>query len=306
MKNFFRNKIFSRKKQDVSSDRSPDAEQAVSEDKEKEKEEEKPSVYMRVSFATDPGKIRENNEDNFYIDGKYRHVYGQNESDCYIELTDRTHVFGLFDGMGGESFGETASALAAIQLDRIAPTLRQIDASELPFYMNEYSRRANNAICDLMAQRNAHGGSTFTAVCIKNGRAYPFYLGDSRIYLFDEGGLLQITEDQTLAVRKIKAGVYTEKEAENSPDHHILTCFLGVDNADMGLDCQPCMPIPIKPGVKLLLCSDGLTDMCGREEITEILLGGEQNPARALADRAIKNGGADNVTCVVVEFDRFF
>lgn len=303
MKDNFFKRLFSKNRSENRAE-----ETAPTEDRHSEKPaaEEKHELYIRVSFATDTGRVRENNEDNFYIDGKYRHVYGHNESDSYIELTERTHVFGLFDGMGGESFGETASALAAVHLDRIAPTLRQISASELPFYMNEYARTANNAICDMMDQRNARGGSTFTAVCVKDGRAYPFYLGDSRIYLLDEGGLLQITEDQTLAMRKIKAGVYTEEESKDSPDHHKLTCFLGVDEAGMGLDCQPCMPVPAKAGVKLLLCSDGLSDMCSREEICEVLENGGENTARALVDKALKNGGRDNVTCVVIEFDEFF
>ena len=56
-------------------------------------------LYLKVSFATDVGKRRTNNEDNFYIDGKYRHNYGKNECDSYIELTTETHLYSVFDGM---------------------------------------------------------------------------------------------------------------------------------------------------------------------------------------------------------------
>lgn len=263
-------------------------------------------MYMKISFATDTGLIRKHNEDSFFIDGKYRHSYGRNECDSYIELSDCTHIYGVFDGMGGEAFGETASAIAAFTLDRMYEKLSQIDASELPYYMNEYTRAANNAICEMYSDRHSgRSGSTMTAICIKDGTAYPFYLGDSRIYLYEKGSLLQITEDQTLAVRKIKAGVYTKEESENSPDHHKLTCFLGADEGGLGLDCQPCMPIPLFSGTKLLMCSDGLTDMCSRSKIEKILTMNADNPAKTLVDAANSDGGKDNVTCVVIEVSEF-
>ncbi|MGN0633345.1 MAG: PP2C family protein-serine/threonine phosphatase [Oscillospiraceae bacterium] len=267
----------------------------------------KPQLYMNVSLATDTGRVRKNNEDNFYLDGKYRHVYGRDECENYTELAETAHTYGIFDGMGGEAFGETASALASVQLGQTARILKEADVSDLPYQMNLFTRNANNAICDMLDDRgNARGGSTFAAVCVKEGYIYPFYLGDSRIYIFDEDGLLQITEDQTLAERKIKAGVYTREESENSIDHHKLTCYLGVDRSDMGLDCQPCMPIPVKHGLKLLMCTDGLTDMCSREEISQIMSERRIDTARALADKALENGGRDNVTCIVLEFGDSF
>lgn len=265
-------------------------------------QEDNGDIYYKISFATDKGLVRDKNEDSFFIDSKFRHTFEQNESDCYIELTQDTHIFGLFDGMGGEAYGDTASELAAVSLEKMSDSLRSSSSSDLPFYMNEFARTANSAIIDMLLDHNSErGGSTFTALCIKNGTAYPFYLGDSRIYLYDESGLLQITEDQTLAMRKIKSGEYTEEEAKNSPDHHKLTCYLGADRADIGLDAQPCMPVPLKDGTKLLMCSDGLSDMCSREEISEILGRGGDNPAQELVDKAVANGGADNVTCVVIE-----
>ena len=261
-----------------------------------------PPVYLKISFATDRGNIRETNEDNFYIDGKYRHKFKKSESDCYIELTETPHLFGLFDGMGGEAFGETASALSALELDKHSDDIKNANISDLPFEMNRFVRGANAAICDMIADRESlRGGSTFTALCVKNLVAYPFYLGDSRIYLLDENGFFQITEDQTLAVRNIKAGVYTKEEAEDSPDNHMLTAYLGMDTADLGLDAQPCMPIPLKEGTKLMMCSDGLSDMCKKEELEKIISRSCENPAQELLNAALSNGGVDNVTCIVVE-----
>ena len=264
--------------------------------------EDEGELYYKVSFSTDRGLMREKNEDSYFIDGKYSSVSEQSSGDCFLELSDETHVYGLFDGMGGESFGDRASALAAAALGDISEKLRSSSASDLPFFMNGFARLANNEIIEMLAENGCErGGSTFTAICLKDGSAYPFYLGDSRIYLCDENGLLQITEDQTLAIRNIKSGVYTEEEARNSPDHHKLTCFLGADKAQLGLDAQPCLPVTMRPGVKLLMCSDGLSDMCSREEIAAILAADHENTAQALKDKAIENGGADNVTCIVIE-----
>ena len=88
-------------------------------------------LYLKVSFATDVGKRRANNEDNFYIDGKYRHNYGKNECDSYIELTTETHLYSVFDGMGGEAFGETASALAAARMEGMTDIFRMKDVIRL-------------------------------------------------------------------------------------------------------------------------------------------------------------------------------
>lgn len=261
-----------------------------------------PITYMQVSFATDKGCLRETNQDNFYIDGKYDHSFEKSETDHYIELTQSGHLFGIFDGMGGEAFGETASALAAVQLRRLADNMTDGAAADIPYHMHEFTRAANSAICDMLKDRsNARGGSTFAVVCVKEGMAYPFYLGDSRIYLYDENGLAQITEDQTLAVRNIKAGVYTEEQAKDSPDHHKLTSYLGADYADMGLDPQACMPVPLAEDLTILMCTDGLSDMCSAEEISRVLDGRGNNKARELCDLAISNGGSDNVTCIVIE-----
>ncbi len=280
----------------------PDQEWEIVSEPEPPKSKPTPISYMQISFATDKGLVRQNNEDNFYIDGKYTHSYEKSETDHYIELTQSGHLFALFDGMGGEAFGETASALAAKHIERYAEVLTDGEVSDLPYHMNEFSRSANSAICDMLKDRsNARGGSTFAAVCIRDGMAYPFYLGDSRIYIYDEQGLMQITEDQTLAIRNIKAGVYTEEQAKDSPDHHKLTSYLGADYSDMGLDAQPCMPFPMTKDMTILLCTDGLTDMCSPEEISGVLEVHGNNPARELADLALRNGGHDNVTCIVIE-----
>ena len=80
-----------------------------------------------------------------------------------------------------------------------------------------------------------------------------------------------------------------------------ITAFLGVDDRGVGLQTLKYPPVPLTNGTQLLLCSDGLTDMCRDEEIEAILLGAHENPAKALAEAALANGGIDNTTCVVLQ-----
>lgn len=260
---------------------------------------------LRVSYTTDKGNVRKTNEDSFFIDGKCRHTFGKSETDCYIELTKETHVYGLFDGMGGEAYGETASALSAIQLEQITPQLKEAAPEELTELMNDFCRAANSAIIDMLNDRyESGGGSTFAALCFKDGKAYAYNLGDSRIYMFRDGKLTQITEDHTLAMFKIKTGLCTEEELIGSRDHHCLTRFLGADIHDKGLTASEYKPISLDEDVTFMMCSDGVSDMIDDEMIAEILSRESENPAVELVDQALRSGGYDNATCVVLEYKK--
>jgi protein phosphatase len=264
--------------------------------------EDESGAYIKISFATDTGKVRENNEDSFYIDGKYRHVYGYCECDSYIELSDETHIYSVFDGMGGEAYGETASALAAVHMDRLAPMIKSAEESEISDCMTEYLRVADSAICDMSKKRS---GSTFACVCVKNGLVYAFYLGDSRIYLCENGEMRQVSRDHTLAEKKRRDGIYTAAQAEKSTDRHKLTAYLGCGRNGIYPQLGESGAIKAEAGTKFVICSDGLYDMCTDDEIFGIMQSGAENPARALADKATENGGGDNVTCITIEFDEF-
>ena len=102
-------------------------------------------------------------------------------------------------------------------------------------------------------------------------------------------------------MKKFKENIYTEEQAKNSPDAHRITNFLGIDECGLG-------PQAVHTGtfdsdsMIILICSDGLTDMCCDEEIADILSEKIENHADALVDRALENGGVDNVTCVVISF----
>lgn len=254
-----------------------------------------------VSVAANKGKVRTGNEDNFYADilgiRAVENLCGHrvlNHSDAY--------VFGVCDGMGGEQFGDTASEIAALTMQEFSEKIKKSAPDKLHETVNAYADEANRRICRMTEERKANlSGSTFVMACVRGDTAYTFSIGDSRIYFIDDSGIRQISEDQTLAMKKLKANIYTEEEARTSPDAHKITNFLGVDSRNIGLKTLAYEPLDINRGM-LLLCSDGLTDMCTDEEILWVLTKyGDNFAAQHLVELALARGGADNITCLVIK-----
>lgn len=269
--------------------------------------ERKTIIYEReyksdiiVYVSSDVGKIRENNEDNFYCD----HIgYRKEKNFTFMKSVNRISrgIFAVCDGMGGEAYGEEASRIAVETLEQLSGEINSALPEKLHDAVNNYADEANRRICEMVEEKRCkRSGSTLAMVCMVGEYVYAFNIGDSRVYFFSDGKIKQITEDQTLAMRKLKANIYTEEEARNSPDSHKITSFLGVDDRRIGLHSLKYEPFEMGNG-KILICSDGLTDMCSDEEIAEILSSDSENYAELLVKKALENGGKDNVTCVVIQ-----
>jgi len=260
-------------------------------------------LYIQAYAVSNQGKVRTNNEDNFFADGI---VNPNPQIDNYIS-TDKmkltSHIFAVCDGMGGESYGEDASALAVETLKEHCQDIKKSKKNLLNQAVSAYTTDANDRICDMISQRNCgNSGTTLVMLLFKGNYAYPFYIGDSRIYLYDGFDLYALTKDQTLAAEMLQNGVYTPEQAEMSYDRNKLMHFLGEDKAKNGLSATAQPPILLKKGMKFLLCSDGLTDMCSDLTLYEILSDPEQNDhAQALVNMALEAGGTDNVTAIVIE-----
>lgn len=254
-----------------------------------------------VSLSTHNGNVRANNEDNYSINGKHKKI------DVNIQSVDDTSyndglLLEVCDGMGGEEDGEIAS-FTAVELSReLYKAFNNSDSVQYNEIINKYVKKSNQRICQILESRDRNrSGSTFALVYIKNKTVYTYSLGDSRVYIFKDNKLIQITEDHTLAMRKYKANIYTKEELISSADSHKLTLFLGVDNKGRGLNAEVYEPFEIVSGCKILICSDGLYDMCSEDEIKNILTNTEKNTAEALLNKALENGGIDNITCIVAE-----
>ena len=141
-------------------------------------------------------------------------------------------------------------------------------------------------------------GTTFTAVYTDGERCVLGHVGDSRAYLLRAGELYRLSIDHTLVQALVDAGRLTPEEARTSPQRNVVLRALGGD-----ADAEPdLLDLDLRPGDRLLLASDGLTDLVDDPELAHLLATHAAQPAvEALVAAALRQGGKDNVTCVVAD-----
>lgn len=224
--------------------------------------------------ATHQGMVRDQNEDTVYPKSS-----GESDDEVLVIVAD---------GMGGHVAGEVASRLA----------VNAAASNDLP--ATDRVAAGNRAIREEVARDpGLEGmGTTMTLLHIEDDVATIGHIGDSRAYLLRDGELRQLTEDHTVAAEYMAQGQLSPEEAANHPQRHMLlrtlglTRFVNVDEVKTDL----------APGDRILLCSDGLTEMVSNDQITETL--GEGTPDEvvwALVEMANKAGGVDNISVAVVE-----
>jgi protein phosphatase len=236
-------------------------------------------TVLRSGSATDVGRVRTVNQD--------------------LPL-ERPNLYAVADGMGGHVGGEVAARVAVETLEQAferAPTANGL---------REAISEANAAVWH-QSQANADlrgMGTTLTAAALVGGTEGHDVLalanvGDSRAYVFSDGRLIQVTDDHSLAEERMRHGEMTEEEAAVHPQRHILTRALGV-SAEVEADMWE---LELLSGDRLVLCSDGLSNEVGADEIADVLRAVEDpgEAARQLVEVANEHGGADNITVVIVD-----
>ena len=237
-----------------------------------------PVTVVKVGAATDVGKHRSLNEDARFA--------GQ-------------LLFVVADGMGGHAAGDVASRLTvevfkSVDLD--APSIEDI---------RQAVAAANDAVVGhAVAYPESQGmGCTLAGACIVESGGLPhwavFNLGDSRVYALAEGGLQQLTTDHSEVQELVAAGSITQAEARTHPMRHVITRAVGEIPAAL-LDL---VLVPALSGQRLLVTTDGLTSEVGDDEIAAVLrdTAEPQVAAGLLIDKALRAGGHDNITVVVVD-----
>jgi len=236
---------------------------------------------ISAAGMTDKGKIRDNNEDNFYIDEEFG-------------------FFIVSDGIGGRQAGEKASEVVVtvlpIQINSIINTSRPEEALErsIQFLSNQLREYADEV------QELRGAGATIVSCLIRDGKAFIAHMGDSRVYLMRRGVFELLTEDHSIVSMLLKIGNITKKQARSHPARHTITRYVGMKSRGI----PDVRPVDLLPGDRFLLCTDGLTDMLGDREIGQILLE-EPDPDKAckkLIDGANKAGGKDNITAVIIRY----
>ncbi|THI86026.1 MAG: Stp1/IreP family PP2C-type Ser/Thr phosphatase [Nitrospira sp. CG24A] len=233
------------------------------------------------------------------------HVRASNQD--ALALLNDCGVWIVADGMGGHPAGDvaaqTAVAVATERARERASWLHTHPDSAAEFVTNLVTS-ANRRIHDLMLEKpSLRGmGTTFVALTITMTPipvAHIAHLGDSRAYRYRAGQLTQLTRDHTLVQQLVQRGLIDEATAHVHPERHVLTNGLG-----MGADMEPELTsIPVIPQDMIVLCSDGLTKMLEDAAIASVLSCANDDPRQAchnLIEEALKRGGEDNVTVIVV------
>ena len=237
--------------------------------------------------ATDAGKIRDENQDAFFIDP---------------ELA----LFLVSDGMGGHQSGAFASKIVS----QVLPGMIRDRLEKL----KSHSRRAIRSILKkTIAELNSHiltkyprqagltgMGATLVMALLIEGRCFVANIGDSRLYLFRRKRLIQMTEDHSVIQELLRQGNIQPAESQNHPAKGQITRYIGIDE-----QANPYVrTLTLKSADRLLLCSDGLTDMLDDELIAKTLgIGADCHAAcKSLVGAANAAGGHDNITVVIVDW----
>lgn len=233
------------------------------------------------------GKIRRNNEDNFICLSRYMDYdnHGTDQPVAGSFLSDQPRLVGVFDGMGGEELGEMASFLAA---ETAAMFSFEGNPEEA---LMDFCRFANERICQYADANNVVSmGTTAAVLLFRSDGVRLCNVGDSRIYLYSRKKLTQISVDHVVPM----AGRRKPPLSQN----------LGIPEDELVI--EPYIAFRrYRAGDTFLICSDGLTDMVPEEEIAEILKSSShRKAARQLRDRALENGGRDNVTVLVCRTEK--
>jgi protein phosphatase len=269
-----------------------------------------PPVRVTAGAASHAGKVRENNEDHFLVvrRRRTRTVLLTNLPDGFLRPSaDSAYILAVADGMGGHAFGELASALAlrsgwdqATSAIKWTWVVTDKEVQDLKERVEIVFQRMHETLLD-RAQGDpvlAGMGTTLTGAYTVGPEAFVAHVGDSRAYLVRAGRLTQITRDQTLAQQAHDLGLPVLLASWR----HALTNCLGARNQELQVEFQH---LRLADGDRLLLCTDGLTDMVPDDQIAELLRRVEdpQQAADALIDLALKRGGIDNVTAVVARYE---
>ncbi len=223
---------------------------------------------------TDVGLVRDHNEDSLAV---------------------APPVFAVADGMGGHAAGEVASEIAIQTLLENAP--QTADGDALARAVVEANRAVIRAALDGRGKQGM--GTTMTAAVLDGRSLVVAQVGDSRAYLLHRETLQRITRDHSLVADMIEAGELTEEQARVHPQRSVITRALGSDPNTL----PDIYEMTLESGDRLLLCSDGLSSMIEDDLIQTVLnrKGDPQLCANMLVNEAIKAGGFDNVTAVVVD-----
>lgn len=241
-------------------------------------------MKIDVVSKTHVGIVRENNEDSLLIRAP--------------------HLFAVADGMGGYAAGEVASRETLKVFELATHSLRHDGLVQNPEkILSDAFSKANEHICTMASKNSAYNGmgTTLTALYLPgNKTAYAAHIGDSRLYLYRNNCLSQITHDHSYVAGLLAQGKITDNEAFMHPQRNMLLQAIGAEDTIK----TDIIQFALEDGDVLLLCTDGLSDMLRDKEIEGILQHNQlEQAAELLIEHSLDNGGRDNVSIILISLN---
>jgi PPM family protein phosphatase len=272
-------------------------------------------LSVKAFGITDRGKVRPTNEDQFLIAEltKAMRVWQTSLPEPKVQVADeRAHLFLVADGMGGHRAGERASALAVVAIEQF--TLNTFkwflgsNSAEAQKVLGQFQSALSEADARIVEESAEHPelrgmGTTVTMAFHLGAQLCVVHVGDSRAYMFRNGGLHQITQDHTLTADMVRSGTLRPDEVAGHRLRHVITNVVGGQELGVNVEAHA---LDVRDGDRLLLCSDGLTELVTNEAIAATL-NAEPVPeiaAKKLVAQANDGGAHDNITVLIVRFDQ--
>ena len=257
------------------------------------------NITISAAVVSDAGKIRGNNEDNYYLNGKYCDDNSLNCSRENLSGISGSSLFAVCDGMGGEEHGEIASLVAVRNLNAIKGYMHKKEIKECLLDINrkiDMNRRE-------LGCRNM--GSTIAALYSNGSKAFACNVGDSRVYMYRNGKLKQLSQDHNATSNLVNVGIMSKDEAKKDPGYHVLVQYLGVPEDEFIIEPFFSKEIKLKNKDVYLICSDGVTDVLSEDMILGLLHQEEsiQIVAQNIVNASIENGSKDNITALVIRIE---
>ncbi|HSJ57737.1 MAG TPA: protein phosphatase 2C domain-containing protein, partial [Anaerolineae bacterium] len=259
------------------------------------------SIHLIVGQRSDPGRVRELNEDS---------VLAIQVAPTYQSVT--SPVLGLFavaDGMGGHDGGEIASKLAlqvladhtlrTILIPELAGELRLEE--DILAHLRRAALAANDAVYLARQKRGNDMGTTLTTILVRDRLLFIAHVGDCRAYRWSDTGLEQLTTDHSVVASMIAHGQVPPDEIYTHPHRSVIYRSVG-DQPTVEVDGDM---LPLEPGNRIVVCSDGLWEMVRSDGIADVMMQ-EANPQVAcdlLVRLANASGGEDNISVVIVQVE---
>ena len=271
-------------------------------------------VQIDVAALSHPGHVRSNNEDHFLVSRLGRRLETMITSLPDVEAPklaeEVNYVMIVADGMGGHAAGEVASRMALSAVVSLALDIPDWILKLNEEYAREIEHRTRARVREIGALLVKEAaldpalsgmGTTLTAARSLGRDLQITHVGDSRAYLFRAGRLHRLTRDHTYAQLLVDLGQLPSIDQADPRHRHILTNALGGSDRDVKVDIDL---MKLEDGDRVLLCSDGLTEMVDDKTIAGLLaeVPDSHQACDVLVQRALDNGGRDNITVIVAGY----